>query len=183
VLEVVGIAVFGAAFCEAICYALIFRTDTYKRLTASIEKVSKRIEKKKEASEDVPSKQKARQQKIDRIEKTLGPAEKSLAVIKMRVQLVNMATHIITLITVTNKYHGIPVARLPFSPPGFMHSVTHRNLPGEDYAECSVVFFYMLCSLAFKPNLQRALGFAPWASKGSDPFAMTQQMLDKSMPQ
>ena len=91
-----------------------------------------------------------------------------------------MATHFITLFTVWNKYDGTPVARLPFTPMSFMLKVTHRNLPGEDFTECSVIFLYMLSSMAIKPNLQRALGFTPLASKGSDPFALSQAMLENT---
>lgn len=37
------------------------------------------------------------------------------------------------------RFDGIPVAKLPFEPPQFMRRLSHRNLQGDDFSECSVV--------------------------------------------
>lgn len=200
-LQVVGYSVLGASLAEFLSYALIFRTSAYQRLTASIDKVTQRIEKKQSANAGQDSKQKSRQKKIDRIEKSLGPAERGLAMIKaardtpatqshvpaahrwrmtirsdaaapgaqMRVAVLGMISHACTFALLYNSFSGIVVARLPFTPFAFMRGLTHRALDGDDMSDCSVVFLYALCSIAIKPNLQRALGFAP-AMKQADPF-------------
>ena len=38
-----------------------------------------------------------------------------------------------------NSYSGVVVARLPFTPFRFLQGLTHRNLEGEDFTECSVL--------------------------------------------
>ena len=41
-----------------------------------------------------------------------------------------------------------------------------------------MIFFYMLCSLAIKPNLQRILGVAPaMSAQNADPFGMTKAII------
>ena len=38
---------------------------------------------------------------------------------------------------------------------------THRGIEGNDFSDCSVVFLYILATMAIKPNLQRVLGHTP----------------------
>ena len=38
-------------------------------------------------------------------------------------------------------FHGVVVAKLPFTPMSMMRGVTHRNLVGSDYTDCSMIFF------------------------------------------
>ena len=59
----------------------------------------------------------------------------------------------------SNAYQGVVVARLPFEPVLFIKSVTHRNIPGTDYTECSMIFIYILCNIVIRPILQKVLGF------------------------
>ena len=40
-------------------------------------------------------------------------------------------------------------------------TLTHRNVPGDDVHDCSMVFMYVLFSTAIKPNLQKVFGTAP----------------------
>ncbi|KAK9305406.1 hypothetical protein QLX08_003539 [Tetragonisca angustula] len=53
------------------------------------------------------------------------------------------------------------VARLPFVPLGWIQGLSHRNLPGDDYTECSFIFLYILCTMSIRQNIQKMLGFAP----------------------
>ena len=77
--EVAALALTSAVLCELVSWIFVYRTAEYQRLKASIDKVSKRIEKKKETAVNEKA-----QKKIGRIEKSLGPAEKNLAFIKAR---------------------------------------------------------------------------------------------------
>jgi len=47
-----------------------------------------------------------------------------------------------------------------------IRGLTHRNLPGSDYTDCSFFFLYMLCSMAIRPNVQKLLGFTPPKTSG-----------------
>jgi uncharacterized membrane protein (DUF106 family) len=61
-------------------------------------------------------------------------------------------------------FDAIPVARLPFQPMMISQMVTHRNLPGEDYGQCSMTFLFVLCSMSVRNQVQRAFGFTPASS-------------------
>ena len=45
-------------------------------------------------------------------------------------------------------------------------------------SDCSIYFLYSLCMMSLKPNLQKALGFAP-PSNGAHAMHMAQQMQKK----
>jgi uncharacterized membrane protein (DUF106 family) len=58
-------------------------------------------------------------------------------------------------------FDGKIVARLPFTPISFLQGLSHRNLPGADYTECSFIFLYILCTMSIRQNVQKILGFSP----------------------
>lgn len=58
-------------------------------------------------------------------------------------------------------FDGRIVARLPFTPISWIQGLSHRNLPGDDYTECSFIFLYILCTMSIRQNIQKMLGFAP----------------------
>lgn len=59
------------------------------------------------------------------------------------------------------RFDGRIVARLPFVPISWIQGLSHRNLPGDDYTECSFIFLYILCTMSIRQNIQKLLGFAP----------------------
>lgn len=60
-----------------------------------------------------------------------------------------------------HSFDGRPVAKLPFEPIPLLRGISHRNLPGNDYTDSSMIFFYVLCSMAIRPNLQKLFGTTP----------------------
>jgi len=58
-------------------------------------------------------------------------------------------------------FDGQIVAKLPFEPFGILTGLSHRNLPGNNYTDCSMIFFYILCSTCVRANVQKLLGTAP----------------------
>jgi hypothetical protein len=61
------------------------------------------------------------------------------------------------------------VARLPFEPFGLLRSISHRNLPGSDWHDCSFTFIYVLCSISLRAFVVKALGWTP-QTKGPSMF-------------
>lgn len=59
------------------------------------------------------------------------------------------------------RFDGRVVAKLPFIPISMVQGLSHRNLPGEDYTDCSFIFLYVLCTMFIRQNIQKMLGFAP----------------------
>jgi uncharacterized membrane protein (DUF106 family) len=41
-----------------------------------------------------------------------------------------------------------------------MRSVTHRNIVGVDYTDCSMIFIYILSNISLRPIIQKLLGVA-----------------------
>lgn len=48
------------------------------------------------------------------------------------------------------RFDGRVVAFLPFQPISLVQNLTHRNLPGEDYTECSFIFLYILSTMSIR---------------------------------
>ena len=68
---------------------------------------------------------------------------------------------IIFMSFLSNTYSGVVVAKLPFDPFGFMRGMTHWNVIGVDYTDCSMIFIYILSNVGIKPIITKILGFDP----------------------
>lgn len=76
------------------------------------------------------------------------------------------------------------MAKLPFEPISWVRGISHRNLNGEDYTDCSFLFMYILSTMSIRQNLQKFLGvetsravsklgnslFMPPTQAGASPF-------------
>uniref|UniRef100_A0A8B9UMK3 Calcium load-activated calcium channel n=1 Tax=Anas zonorhyncha TaxID=75864 RepID=A0A8B9UMK3_9AVES len=60
-----------------------------------------------------------------------------------------------------SRFDGRVVAKLPFIPLSYIQGLSHRNLLGEDYTDCSFIFLYILCTMSIRQNIQKMLGLAP----------------------
>jgi len=47
-------------------------------------------------------------------------------------------------------FDGRVVAKLPFVPISWLQNISHRNLLGEDYTDCSFIFLYILCTMSIR---------------------------------
>lgn len=125
------------------------------------------VEKQKEATSS-NFKPKAKK-KLDRYEELLKTQTSELSMIKVKSGFAVMITTV-TLISVLNSwFEGRPVARLPFEPISFVQSLSHRSLPGTDYYECSMTFFFVLCSMFIRGTVQKILGTEPPKSASGMP--------------
>ena len=86
---------------------------------------------------------------------------RDLAVLRMRQQLVTAVLHVLAFAWFATHYDGRPLARLPFVPFEFVQKLSRRGLTTANPSDCSIYFLYSLCMMSLKPNLQKALGFAP----------------------
>lgn len=51
------------------------------------------------------------------------------------------------------------MARLPFKPIGLFQNLTHNDLEGDDFTQCSVAFLYLLTLLSLRNSIRKLLGF------------------------
>jgi len=159
-LLILFIAVATALFSEGLTYLLIYRTEQYKKLTAEVEKNTKKLEKKKEAVADI-SKQSGQKKKIERVEERLKSHNRDLSMVKMKSMFAIGFTFTALMGMFNSIFDGRVVAKLPFIPLSWFHGLSHRNIRGEDFTDCSFIFFYILCTMAIRSNIQKLLGFAP----------------------
>ncbi|KAI6227038.1 Phenylalanyl-tRNA synthetase beta subunit [Aphelenchoides besseyi] len=155
---IIAIAVFTALLGEGLTYILVYRSDEYKRLKSTMERKTKRLEKQKET---VTSGQKQQKKKIEREEERLKATNRDLSMFRMKSMLAIGFVFTALLSTFSSIFEGRVVAKLPFEPISFVQGISHRNLSGEDYTDCSFIFLYILCTMSIRQNLQKALGFAP----------------------
>eukprot|EP00475_Leptophrys_vorax_P029379 TRINITY_DN4309_c0_g1_i3.p2 TRINITY_DN4309_c0_g1~~TRINITY_DN4309_c0_g1_i3.p2 ORF type:complete len:183 (-),score=63.79 TRINITY_DN4309_c0_g1_i3:39-587(-) len=164
-LTVIFISLATAAASEFISWLLIYRTEDYKSLKRQIDSLNKKLEVKKEKTTSI-TKLKTKEKKINTLEEQLKVKNRDMSMVKMKSTLFVAFIMIGVFGLLNNLFDGIVVAKLPFEPIPLIRGITHRNLPGNDFTDCSMVFLYALCSLSIRPNLQKFLGFEPKAAQG-----------------
>jgi len=152
------ISVCTALFGEGLTWLLVYRTEKYQRLKTEVERQAKKIEKMKENADlsDVKNKK-----KLEKDEEKLKVTNRDLSMVKMKSLFFIGITFTALLSMFNTIFEGRVVAHLPFWPVSWIQGISHRNLSGEDYYECSFIFFYILCTMSIRQNVQKALGFAP----------------------
>uniref|UniRef100_A0A8C1AMD6 Calcium load-activated calcium channel n=1 Tax=Cyprinus carpio TaxID=7962 RepID=A0A8C1AMD6_CYPCA len=142
-----------------ITWVLVYRTDKYKRLKAEVEKQSKKLEKKKETITESAGRQ--QKKKIERQEEKLKNNNRDLSMVRMK-SMFAIGFCFTALMGMFNSiFDGRVVAKLPFVPLSYIQGLSHRNLLGEDYTDCSFIFLYILCTMSIRQNIQKMLGLAP----------------------
>ena len=147
---------------ELISWLLIYRTDDYKDLKQKLEQIQSQIDKKREKYKSknpiLTQSQKLSISKLNELKKNLNS----------KLTWVNMKSGVfVTVIMITlyglldSRFDGVVIAYLPFEPIALIRSISHRNLIGTDFYQCSMTFFYVLCSFGIRPTIQKILGNAP----------------------
>jgi uncharacterized membrane protein (DUF106 family) len=113
---------------------------------------------------------KTKEKKINTLEEQLKVKTRDMSMVKMKSTFFVAIIMIGVFALLNNLFDGIIVAKLPFEPIPLIRGISHRNLPGTDFTDCSMVFLYALCSMSIRPNLQKFLGFEPKAQPGMGLF-------------
>ena len=119
--------------------------------------------KKDEGKKDEGKKEEGKKDDGRKIKRVIGRVEADLRILDsdMRQLYNRSALHTLALMVavywaVSSHYAGAAVATLPFTP-YVAFDFAERPKP----TDCSVFFLFVLCSMTFRPNLQKMLGFAP----------------------
>lgn len=156
---IVIISICTALLGEGLVWLLVYRTDKYQKLMGEVERGSKKLEKHKELQCDALDKH--QKKKIGREEIRLKNNNRDISFVKMKSMLAIGFVFSALLGMFNSIFDGRVVAHLPFQPVWLLLNVTHRNLPGDNYTECSFIFLYILCTMSVRQNIQKLLGFAP----------------------
>ncbi|KAI1289967.1 Calcium load-activated calcium channel [Halotydeus destructor] len=153
------ISITTALVGEGFTWLLVYRTEKYLRLKGEVERQCKKLEKKKETITETSNKQVKK--KLEREEEKLKNHNRDLSMVKMK-SMFAIGFAFTALLSMFNTiYDGRVVAKLPFHPIAMVQGLSHRNLSGEDYTDCSFIFLYILCTMSIRQNIQKLLGFAP----------------------
>lgn len=155
---------------------MVYRTEDYQRKVAHFHDLHRKckllyvslgvlfhgylVEKEKNAIVTY-DRRRAQEKKINNLEESVKAASADLNRSKMKVNLGISALYFIFYRFLNALFQRQVVAKLPFVPIKWLWGMTHRNLQGDDYTDCSFVFLYTLCSMFFKAILAKAIGTAP----------------------
>merc|ERR1712126_686738 len=103
----------------------------------------------------------SKKRKIEQDEEKLKNSNRDLTMVKMKSMLAIGFAFTALLGMFNSIFDGRVVAKLPFTPISWVQGLSHRNLPGDDYTDCSFIFLYILCTMSIRQNIQKLLGFAP----------------------
>ena len=158
-LLIVFISICTALLGEGLTWLLVYRTEKYQKLKSEVERQSKKLEKKKDLHGDTVDRQ--QKKKIEREEERLKVNNRDLSLVKMK-SMFAIGFAFTALLSMFNSiFDGRVVAKLPFTPITWLHGISHRNLLGDDFTDCSFLFLYILCTMSIRQNIQKLLGFAP----------------------
>ena len=149
-----------ASLAEGLSWLLIYRTDEYKQIKKNIENLTKQLEREKDKVV-VATKQKLQEKKISKTDSLLKSTSQQMNMSKMKSTFIIALFMIAFMSTLSSTYHGVVIAKLPFVPFSMLQGLTHRNLPGDDLTDCSMIFIYLLMSFIVRNNIQKYFGFTP----------------------
>eukprot|EP01029_Cantina_marsupialis_P027645 TRINITY_DN773128_c0_g1_i1.p1 TRINITY_DN773128_c0_g1~~TRINITY_DN773128_c0_g1_i1.p1 ORF type:complete len:181 (-),score=39.48 TRINITY_DN773128_c0_g1_i1:253-795(-) len=166
-LIVILVSICSALFSEFLSWLLIYRTDSYKLCKDRLENIQEKLDALQNKVVSVAKRAK-HEKSIEKLENELKKTKQQMSGIRMKSMFFLSGT-MITLLSIMNSiFEGVVVARLPFMPFGLVQGLSHRNLYGTDFYDCSMTFIYVLCSMGIRPTVQKLLGFQ--APKGSNGF-------------
>jgi len=159
-LLILFISIATALLGEGLTWLMVYRTSKYKKLKSEVEKQSKKLEKQKETI-GAETSDRSQKKKLERQEEKLKTNNRDLSMVKMK-SMFAIGFAFTALLSMFNSiFDGRVVAKLPFVPISWLQNISHRNLLGEDYTDCSFIFLYLLCTMSIRQNIQKMLGFAP----------------------
>ncbi|KAB7497842.1 putative glutamine--tRNA ligase [Armadillidium nasatum] len=153
---IVIISICTALFGEGLTWLLVYRTEKYQKLKAEVERQCKKLEKKKESHGEMADRQ--QKKKIEREEEKLKNSNRDLSMVKMK-SMFAIGFAFTALLSMFNSiFDGRVVAKLPFTPLSWLQGLSHRNLLGQDYTDCSFIFLYILCTMSIRQRSARQRG-------------------------
>mmetsp|Transcript_39203 Transcript_39203/g.98810 ORF Transcript_39203/g.98810 Transcript_39203/m.98810 type:complete len:184 (+) Transcript_39203:152-703(+) len=148
---------------EGVSWLFIYRTDEYQRVKQRSERLTVKLAAKEEELKLIVSSHadKKRRKEHERIEAELKSANSSMSGMKFKSTIATMFMMVAVYAVLSSWYDGVVLAQLPFEPVWMFRSLAHRGLIGNDYTQCSFFFFYVLCQLSVRSNVQKYFGRTP----------------------
>jgi len=172
---IILISLATAFLSELASWVLVYRTESYHKAKKSVDLLTAKVDKKKGEGKDAAAgaagakDNSSGAKKGAALESQLKMAERDLSMVKMKGTMVVGLSMLLVFSLLSSLFDGAAVAKLPFEPFGLLRSLSHRNLTGSDFTECSFSFIYVLCSISLRAYVVKALGWTP-QTKGPSMF-------------
>eukprot|EP00798_Chlamydomonas_sp_ICE-L_P008094 gene8094-1337_t len=140
---------------EFCAWLVCYRTSGYKKLTAEVEIIAKKVQALKETGAKEGDK------RIKKLEETLKKATGQMFWFNARIMALNFCSMFIAYRVLVAHFKGKVAGKLPFVPFSLLHRMTHGGLSGDNYTECSGTFIYVLCQTGVRLNVTKFLGMGP----------------------
>eukprot|EP01070_Trichotokara_eunicae_P010009 Trichotokara_eunicae@DN6230_c0_g1_i10.p1 len=170
-LAVVLTALAVACTSEGVSWFFFFRKDDFKELTSSINRISGKLDAKRETMK--PGKKETR---LQAQEETLKRKIQEYQTLRMKAGFSSSLLYIVFVPMIYQAFDGIVVAKLPFVPILMFRTLAHQSLGGNDFTDCSMMFLYVVSLTSFRANIQKLVGNStPKAVKAVGWEAMAQR--------
>ncbi len=151
VLFVIGTSFASMLLSEALSWFFVYRTDKYKTAVARVKTLARKYDLAKRADPGGKKVVKYKAALKALATETTGSNVKSMLFLGL--------LHWLTFSSMSSRYSGVVVAKLPFSVEfGLLQGFSHRGLLGTDYTDCAFLFIFIMCTF-LRGSVQRALGF------------------------
>jgi hypothetical protein len=163
-LNIILIGLVAAATTEILAWVFVYRTSAYRRLKDELDRSCRKLEAIKQSSSGgvapaASSKADKGNKKEKRIEDNIRSSSKEMGNARFKANIFTGAVMLLVYNLIIPRWDGVVIAKLPFSPPSFLQTITHRGLPGDLATDCSAAFVYAMAFAFFKQNVSKALGF------------------------
>ena len=91
-------------------------------------------------------------------EQNYRDAHRDLSALKGRFNLITAALTMAITYAINNHYYGKQAASMPFEPYGYMTSMSHRGLEGEDMSQASMTFICVLVQMSTRGMIGKITG-------------------------
>lgn len=150
VLVVVATSFGSMLLSEGLSWIFVYRSEAYQAATARVRQLGRKYELAKRQDPLGKKVVKYREQLKAIGAQTGGSNWKSMLFLGL--------LHWLTFSTLSRRYEGVVVARLPFVVQfGLLQGFSHRGLLGSDFSEGSFLFLFIMCTF-LRHFVQRALG-------------------------
>lgn len=160
-LQIILTALAACVATEVVSWLLVYRTSSYKRVRDELDKASKKLETFKQTSSVAGKQANKGNKKERRLEENMKTSSRDLTAMRFKLGFIMSAALLVVFNVVSNAWDGHVIAKLPFSPPGFLQRISHRGLMGNDPTDCSAIFVYALALGYFKANVAKLTGWGP----------------------
>eukprot|EP00882_Tetradesmus_deserticola_P003876 GHRQ01004100.1.p1 GENE.GHRQ01004100.1~~GHRQ01004100.1.p1 ORF type:complete len:201 (+),score=68.68 GHRQ01004100.1:229-831(+) len=165
--NVILIGLTAAMVTEALAWAFVYRTSSYRRLKEDLERSCKKLEAMKNSSSSggatpaaaASTKAAKGNRKEKRIEDNMKSSSKEMGSARFKTNLFTGVCMMVVYNLIISRWDGVVIGKLPFSPPSMLQTITHRGLKGDEATDCSAAFIFAMSFAFFKQNVAKALGF------------------------